>query len=248
MSDTQYWPSWPERAKPANCLECDCAEKAKRLDAATEQAIEKGTFRPVVVMTPVFAEAERLRVEAAHWKNSYEAEHRYVETLEQERTPTLHRLHHAERELAEAHQHIAALAEDITKPPLPGLVYLASPYSHPLEYVQQTRFEQACAAAAALMRQGVYVFSPIAHTHPIACAGQLPTGWDFWQPYDRLYLQACERMIVLQLEGWDESKGVSDEIFIMQSMGKPVEYVTLESLLDCGLFGPREETKDGNFI
>lgn len=115
-----------------------------------------------------------------------------------------------------------------------GLVYLASPYSHPLEYVRQTRFEQACAAAAALMRRGVYVFSPIAHTHPIACAGKLPTGWDFWQPYDRLYLQACERMIVLQLEGWEESKGVSDEIFIMQTMGKPIEYVTLEELLEGG--------------
>lgn len=113
-----------------------------------------------------------------------------------------------------------------------GLVYLASPYSDPDPLVQAERHEAVCYAAAALMRQRIMVFSPIAHTHPIACCGGLPTGWEWWKKYDRLYLDACSRMIVLQLLGWEESKGVQDEIRIMQAMGKPIEYLTLGAVLN----------------
>lgn len=113
-----------------------------------------------------------------------------------------------------------------------GLVYLASPYSHRLTEIRDLRHFRVCMAAAALMRRGIMVFSPIAHSHPIVKHGGLPTGWDWWQKYERLYIDACSRMIVLQLDGWEESRGVQDEIRMMQEMGKAVEYMTLEDALD----------------
>lgn len=107
----------------------------------------------------------------------------------------------------------------------PGLCYLASPYSSPNPLQRIERFEAACSAAATLMLEGYLIFSPIAHTHPIAERGNLPTGWDFWRDYDLLHLEACTSMLVLMLPGWRKSVGVQDEIAIMERMGKSVRYM-----------------------
>jgi hypothetical protein len=104
------------------------------------------------------------------------------------------------------------------------LVYLACPYSHPDRAVRVARFESANRMAAQLMAVGEYVFSPISHTHPIAEAGGLPLGWDFWEGYDRAILANCEKVVVLKLDCWYESKGVAAEIAIAREMGLPIQF------------------------
>lgn len=111
------------------------------------------------------------------------------------------------------------------------LVYLASPYTDNDPALMELRWREACAATAALMRKGVMVFSPIAHSHSVAIHGALPTGWDWWQRYDALYLERCSSMIVLTLAGWESSRGVRDEITIMQALGKPIRYMMLKDAL-----------------
>jgi hypothetical protein len=105
------------------------------------------------------------------------------------------------------------------------LVYLAVPYSDDDPSVREWRFEQANLAASVMMRAGLHVFSPISHTHPIAKAGTLPLGWDFWEGYDRAILQTCAAMVVLKLPGWERSAGVAGEIKIAGELGIPVSYV-----------------------
>jgi len=105
------------------------------------------------------------------------------------------------------------------------LIYLACPYTHKDREVMLYRFEMVNKAAARLMAEGKYVFSPISHTHPIAEAGSLPRGWDYWEGYDRRVLKGCDKIIVLCLPGWKESTGVQAEIGIGQEMGIPVEYM-----------------------
>ncbi len=75
------------------------------------------------------------------------------------------------------------------------------------------------------MLRGIHVFSPISHTHPIACVGDLPKSWEFWEAYDRVILAACCKVMVLMLDGWKESVGVQTEIKIAQELGLPVEYI-----------------------
>ena len=75
-----------------------------------------------------------------------------------------------------------------------------------------------------MLRHGVPVFSPIAHTHPIAAYG-LPMEWAFWEAQDRAFLEACSEVQVLMLDGWRESKGVSAEIALASELSKPVLYV-----------------------
>ena len=105
------------------------------------------------------------------------------------------------------------------------LVYLACPYSHPDASVREARFLAANKAAARLMAKGEFVFSPISHTHPIAVAGDLPLGWDFWEAYDRAILAACGAIVVLRIDGWEKSKGVTAELQIAKQMGLEVRWM-----------------------
>ena len=107
------------------------------------------------------------------------------------------------------------------------MIYLASPYTHPDPAVRQWRFEAACRVTAKLMRAGLIVFSPIAHSHPLTRYG-LPGEWQFWQRYDRAHLEACSGLAVLMLEGWKESKGVQSEIAFARDLGKPVIFIAPE--------------------
>jgi hypothetical protein len=109
------------------------------------------------------------------------------------------------------------------------LIYLASPYTHPDPAVQQLRFEHVCQIAGALMRKGHLIFSPIAHTHPIAMRSDLPKGWDFWQRYDQKLLDCCDEVWVLCVEGWKESVGVQAEIAVADALHKQVRYVRVDA-------------------
>lgn len=104
------------------------------------------------------------------------------------------------------------------------LVYLATPYSHPNPVVRQHRFEQACRAAARWQQKGQLVFSPIAHSHSLTEYEELPQGWDFWRDWCLATLGRCDRLWVLQLDGWEQSRGVQAEIQIALERGIPIKY------------------------
>jgi len=105
------------------------------------------------------------------------------------------------------------------------LYYLATPYTHPEHYMMVARHFMVNKVGAKLIQEGKYIYSPISHTHPIAEVGELPRGWDFWEGYDRVMLQACTNLIVLRLPGWEESTGVRAEIKIAKELGLPTEYI-----------------------
>lgn len=111
-----------------------------------------------------------------------------------------------------------------------SFIYLASPYSNPAQAVVEARFVAVCEAAARLMAAGHKIFSPIAHTHPIAQHGQLPTDWKFWRDYDEAMICAADRLWILTLPGWRESKGVSGEILIALREQLPIAFVDPETL------------------
>ena len=111
------------------------------------------------------------------------------------------------------------------------MIYLASPSSHPDPAVREARFQAACRQAAGMLRCDIPVFSPIAHTHPIAAYG-LATEWASWEKHDRVFLEICSEVWVLTLDGWRESKGVQAEIGIARELGRPVVLVAPEPALN----------------
>jgi len=106
-----------------------------------------------------------------------------------------------------------------------SFLYLASPYSHNDPEVRQIRFHAACRKAAQLMRDGHCVFSPIAHSHPIDLHFGAPESGDFWKRQDIPVLRHAAKLVVLTLEGWQQSKGVAWEIALANELQIPVEFV-----------------------
>ena len=105
-----------------------------------------------------------------------------------------------------------------------AVTYLASPYSHGDPAVREARFRAVCEHVADLMRRGAFIYSPIAHSHPVAEFG-LPGDWAYWEAFDRQMLSRCDDLAVLCLPGWEESVGVRAEIGIAREFGMPVRFI-----------------------
>lgn len=110
------------------------------------------------------------------------------------------------------------------------MIYLAIPYSHPDPKVRETRFEYANWASSRFIKAGVSVFSPISHSHPISKYG-VKGDWQQWFDLDWHMLRACKQgLVVLALEGWDESVGVLEELRLASTFEIPVFFLTLSEL------------------
>ena len=109
------------------------------------------------------------------------------------------------------------------------VIYLASPYNHDDPNVQELRYWEACRAAAQMMRAGWLVFSPIAHSHPIARFG-LPGDFAFWETLDKAWIDRCDELVVLTISGWRDSVGVTAEIEYARQRGLPIRYVDPDEL------------------
>ena len=103
--------------------------------------------------------------------------------------------------------------------------YLASPYSkYPLG-ITAAHFH-VCQQAALLIRSGVPVYSPIAHTHPIAQFGDIdPFDHDIWLPLDRHMMDAAGGLIILKMEGWSRSYGMGTELAYFAEQDRPIVYM-----------------------
>jgi hypothetical protein len=75
------------------------------------------------------------------------------------------------------------------------------------------------------MNEGNIVFSPISHSHHIAAQNDLENGWDYWKKFDESFIEWCDVVVVVMLNGWKKSKGVNAEINIALKDCKPVEYL-----------------------
>jgi hypothetical protein len=110
------------------------------------------------------------------------------------------------------------------------LVYLACPYSHDDPKIREERFLIANREAGKLMKAGHMVFSPISHSHPIALAGDLPKTWEYWENFCRTYMSYSYLLVVLCIDGWEESTGIRVEIEIAKEMGMGIKYMTMEEM------------------
>lgn len=104
------------------------------------------------------------------------------------------------------------------------LYYLASPYTHTDVEVRNKRFEITSKITVDLLHKNIFTFSPIAYNHPMVGYG-LPTDWNFWQEYDTSFLDRCDGLILLMLDGWDISVGVSAEVEYAKQIGLKVYYL-----------------------
>lgn len=104
-----------------------------------------------------------------------------------------------------------------------GFLYLGSPYTLYEDGIDRAA-EDVAKVAAALYREGITVFSPIVHSHHIAKAGGLdPLDADMWLKHCHPFMEAARGLIIAELHGWQESRGLMDvELPYFEREGKPV--------------------------
>lgn len=105
--------------------------------------------------------------------------------------------------------------------------YLAGPYTSTYIHIRDRRYHQISFVAAQLMKRGEVVYSPITACHHLANDHNLPIDAKYWLRHDLAFLSRCDKMYVLQLDGWKESVGVQNEIAFAAEHNIPIEYVTL---------------------
>lgn len=103
--------------------------------------------------------------------------------------------------------------------------YLATSYSkHPAGL--DAAFRMAVHATGLLMRAGVPVYCPIAHSHPVATICEMdPKDHSIWLPVDQPLIDAAHGIIVLRDGNWEESFGIAHELECFRAAGKPVVFM-----------------------
>lgn len=110
------------------------------------------------------------------------------------------------------------------------LVYLATPYSK-YPFGIEAAFQDAANLAGILLREGVKLYSPITHGHPISTYGGIEAmNHDFWIPFDESMMRASEALLIAMMLGWEESRGISHEVDFFLQADKPVFYLDVKSM------------------
>ena len=104
-------------------------------------------------------------------------------------------------------------------------LYLGQPYSHPTPHIMNLRFLEGERVAAEILRTGRSVYAPIVHNHRMAWRRQLPDDHDFWLRYCFDMLRKADALLVLEIEGWEESRGLNAEIGMAQVAGIPIHHL-----------------------
>lgn len=105
------------------------------------------------------------------------------------------------------------------------LIYLASPYSHPDDKIRQMNYEIISKITSEMVSEGKVVMSPISYGHNLLNYTDMPSDWDFWYNFCVTFLLRCDKLIVCKMPGWENSRGVAEEIEIAKVNNIPIEYI-----------------------
>ena len=109
-----------------------------------------------------------------------------------------------------------------------SLIYLASPYSHKSEAVREYRFLVARYFTITALRNRQPIFSPIVYGRDME--HQIGTDYQRWQTLNDAMIRACREFWVLQIDGWEDSRGVRHELQLAKSLRKPITYLEAPEL------------------
>ncbi len=77
---------------------------------------------------------------------------------------------------------------------------------------------------AEMIRRGEVVYSPIVHFHALSVVHNLPGDFEFWKRINLSMLDKADKLYVLKIKGWEESKGLTAEIEHADANGTGVFY------------------------
>ena len=113
-----------------------------------------------------------------------------------------------------------------------GIEYLAIPYSHEDKFVLEYRVLVSDTIAAALVEEGRIIYAPISSWHRIATNYKIGLDWKTWARFDREFIKASKKLLVVTLPGWAKSSGVQAELKLAKKFRVPIEFVEPNKYID----------------
>jgi nucleoside 2-deoxyribosyltransferase len=117
------------------------------------------------------------------------------------------------------------------------MIYLACPYRHIDSKVAEKRLQTSCLVAALLMKHGFIVFNPLSHSVPIESKLLEEFEFesdnevhDFWMRQDLEILRKCTAVVLIEIDGWEQSKGVKKELEESQNLNIPIYRITEDDI------------------
>lgn len=111
------------------------------------------------------------------------------------------------------------------------LVYFAAPYSGHADKEQLMLDFMTISGRYMLTYPGQHAVSPLFNHYSLKHVPEMGSDWEFWKQYSTDLIRRCDKLVVVQFEGWDTSKGVDGEIQLAQFLGIPIVYVRPENYL-----------------
>lgn len=126
-----------------------------------------------------------------------------------------------------------------------SLVYLGTPYTKYRAGLDAAAHEAARIAAALSLATGGAIFSPIAHSHALARAGHVsPLDEALFRPLNTVMMLASDILVVVHMDGWAESIGLTEEIGFFLEARKPIFDLLDPARLDLVRRQPERPERD----
>ena len=105
------------------------------------------------------------------------------------------------------------------------LIYVACPYTHQDPKIVQLRYAVSAQVARQLFKEGLMVFAASMHNSLIAAMSGVGDQFSKWVEFNHLMIERVDKLIVVTMEGWEQSRGVQDQIDYAKKLGKHIEMI-----------------------
>jgi len=111
-------------------------------------------------------------------------------------------------------------------------IFISAPYSEIPESVVDVNMKIMDAYVTRLLTNKKFCVSLLSMIHPLMRSyNHIPQDGAFWYPYSEMLVSKASELHVLELPGYEGSKGIKLEINVAKEYGIPVVYVSMPSLL-----------------
>lgn len=109
------------------------------------------------------------------------------------------------------------------------LLFVCVPYTDANPEVIRERVQIAAKYCAQRIKEGYVAFSPVLYRHALPLISGVPTniGSKAWDDFCEIMLCKADEVVVLCLNGWDKSNGISNELEKSRALSKLITYVEL---------------------